>query len=203
MSIPEENPYSTDYFEYLHQRSAVRKWIRSYYLRDIRKYCFGPTIDFGCGTGELLRMLPAGSMGFEVNPVATAYCRSEGLNVDLYDPLVDDYRFDMIAHGQFISFTMNHVLEHIEDAHLVADKIYNSCHRIGIRRIVLTIPGVKGYDSDATHRTFIDKNYFDQHGLLDHSLYKFSSSKYFPLNIKAFGKIFTHNELRLIFDIRK
>ena len=68
--------YSREYFEYLRNRGSLRKSIRKFYLRDIRKYCIGKSIDFGCGTGELLAMLPAGSAGFEINRVAVEFCKS-------------------------------------------------------------------------------------------------------------------------------
>jgi 2-polyprenyl-3-methyl-5-hydroxy-6-metoxy-1,4-benzoquinol methylase len=59
--------YADEYFQYLQGRTALRKFLRNAYLRDIRKYCQGKTIDFGCGVGDLLLMLPSGSVGFEVN----------------------------------------------------------------------------------------------------------------------------------------
>ena len=55
--------YSKKYYEYLKNRSKIRKWLRLYYLRDINKYCIGKTIDFGCGVGELLKILPEDSIG--------------------------------------------------------------------------------------------------------------------------------------------
>ncbi len=195
-----ENLYSTEYFEHLQNRGTVRRWIRSFYLRDIKSYCIGKCIDFGCGTGELLKILPEGSIGFEINPVATVFCKTNGLSVDVYNPEVDDYRFDMVPANVFTTFTMNHVLEHIDDSHLVMRKIFQSCHRLGIKRIVFTVPGIAGYKSDATHRTYIDGKYLEAHDLTSEQNYKLDRSKYFPFNHEVVGQIFTHNELRLIYD---
>jgi hypothetical protein len=64
------------------------------------------------------------------------------------------------------------------------------------------VPGYKGYKSDKTHRTFIDKKYFADHGLLSNKNYKLRISKYFPVNNARFGYYFMHNELRLVFDKR-
>ncbi len=192
--------YSHEYFEYLHNRGALCRWIRTFYLRDIKSYCIGKCIDFGCGTGELLKILPEGSIGFEVNPVAAAYCRATGLTVDVYDPETDDYEFKMIPENVYSTFTMNHVLEHIDDAHAVIRKIFKSCHRLGISRIVFTVPGIAGYKSDATHRTFINGKYLEAHDLMKEQEYKLVKSRYFPLNHEAVGRHFTHNELRFIFD---
>jgi 2-polyprenyl-3-methyl-5-hydroxy-6-metoxy-1,4-benzoquinol methylase len=197
-----ENLYAQEYFEYLHHRGTLRKFIRKFYLRDIRSYCSGRTIDFGCGVGELLAMLPAGSTGFEVNEAAVNYCRSQGLDVQLYEPEKDNYEFRMIENGKSDCFTMNHVLEHLENPSYVIEKIFDRCHALGINRIVFTVPGIKGYQSDATHRTFIDLKYFEKNNLFKHPGFRLTTSKYFPFNSKSFSRFFTHNELRLIFDRR-
>ncbi len=202
MTETTEKLYSQEYFEYLQNRGPFRKLIRKIYLHDIRKFCLGKTIDFGCGVGELLGMLTKDSIGFEVNRNAADFCKSKGLKVELYDPEKDNYRFDMIAKGIYTSFTMNHVLEHIENSHEVIKKIVESCNRLEIKRIVFTVPGYKGFRLDKTHRTFIDGKYFADNGLLDNKYYKIKLCKYFPVNWAKFGRYFTHNELRLVFDKR-
>lgn len=203
MTASAEEIYSEDYFNYLHNRSALRKKARTVYLNDIRKYCIGKTIDFGCGVGELLKILPEGSAGFEVNKVVVEFCKKNGLNVSLYVPEEDEYNFRMIGQGQYESFTMNHVLEHLERSSHVITKIFESCHRIGIVRIVFTVPGHKGYKSDKTHETFINMDYLSRTGILDNEFYQLKVNKYFPVNSESFSKVFTHNELRLVFDKRK
>lgn len=203
MTASAEEIYSEDYFNYLHNRSSLRKKVRTVYLNDIRKYCIGKTIDFGCGVGELLKILPEGSVGFEVNKVVVDFCKKNGLNVNLYIPGEDDYNFRMIGQGQYETFTMNHVLEHLEQSSNVITKIFESCHRIGIIRIVLTVPGHKGYKSDKTHETFINMDYLSRTGIPDNKFYQLKVHKYFPVNSESFSKVFTHNELRLVFDKRK
>ena len=203
MTASTEEIYSEDYFNYLHNRSSLRKKVRTVYLNDIRKYCIGKTIDFGCGVGELLKTLPPGSVGFEVNKVVVEYCKKNGLNVKLYIPEEDDYNFKMIQQGQYETFTMNHVLEHLESSSDVIKKIFETCNRLGIIRIVFTVPGHKGYKSDATHQTFINMDYLSNKGILDNRFYQLKMNKYFPVNSESFSKVFTHNELRLVFDKRK
>lgn len=195
--------YGDEYFTYLQQRSPIRRLVRTVYLKDIRKHCMGPTIDFGCGIGELLKILPAGSVGFEVNPVAVAYCRNKGLDVSLYDPEEDRYSFRNIPPDVFTSFTMNHVLEHIPDSAHTLHTILESCLRLGIQRIVFTVPGWKGYQADKTHRTFIDREYLKASGIWEHPHYRLLHHYYFPFDSAMVGKIFRHNELRLVFDWRK
>jgi hypothetical protein len=202
MTETPETLYAQEYFEYLHKRGRVRIFIRKIYLKDIQKYCTGKTIDMGCGTGELLKILPPGSIGFEVNKVAVDFCNSLNLKVLLYDPEKDDYKFQMINKGEFETFTMNHVLEHIENSHETIKKIFESCNRLEIKRIVFTVPGYKGFKSDKTHRTYITKDYLKINGLFNNKYYKLNRSKYFPVNSEKFGHFFTHNELRLVFNIR-
>ena len=203
MTATAEEIYSQEYFDYLHNRSSFRKKIRSFYLQDIKKYCIGKTIDFGCGVGELLKMLPEGSVGFEVNKVVVDFCKKNGLNVNLYVPESDNYNFNMIEPGRYETFTMNHVLEHLENSFKVMNSIFESCNRLGIKRIVFTVPGHKGYQSDKTHQTFINMDYITKTGLSDNKYYKLIVNKYFPINAEAFSRYFTHNELRLIFDNRR
>jgi SAM-dependent methyltransferase len=194
--------YGDDYFNYLRHRGVLRRFIRRSYLRDIAAYCQGRTIDFGCGIGELLGLLPEGSVGFEINPVVVAHCRQNGLEVFHYDPVSDEYRLEVLMPGTFDSFTMNHVLEHLADPADVLSRIFDSCTRLGIRRIVLTVPGRKGYSFDQTHLTFVDETYLRERGLLDHPAFVLRLHKHYPVNWRSFGAWFTHNEYRLVFDAR-
>jgi 2-polyprenyl-3-methyl-5-hydroxy-6-metoxy-1,4-benzoquinol methylase len=109
----------------------------------------------------------------------------------------------MIEPGQYQTFTMNHVLEHLEQSSNVINKIFESCHLLGILRIVFTVPGHKGFKSDATHETFINMDYLSKTGVCDNKYYQLKVNKYFPVNSESFSRFFTHNELRLVFDKRK
>lgn len=200
MPQAEQTLYDKEYFDYLLNRSSFRKYIRGFYLRNIKKYCRGKTIDFGCGVGELLKILPAGSVGFEINKVAVDHCVSMGLDVRLYSPENDNYQLADIRPGSYTTFTMNHVLEHLTDSRKIIEILFSTCNRLGIERIVFTVPGLKGYKTDPTHETFITVEYLKDHGLLDNKYYKLYKSRYFPVNNKLFSHYFTHNELRLVFD---
>ena len=203
MTASAEEIYSQEYFDYLKDRSPIRKKVRTIYLNDIKKYCIGKTIDFGCGIGELLKTLPEGSVGYEVNKIVVNYCKKNGLNVNLYVPETDNYNFSMIEPGRYETFTMNHVLEHLDRSFEIMNKIFESCDRLGIIRIVFTVPGHKGYKTDITHQTFINMNYLNKTGICKNKHYQLRISKYFPVNSEAFSRLFTHNELRLVFDKRK
>lgn len=198
--MSESTPYGQAYLDYLTNRSRVRRWIRRAYLQDIRAYCTGRTLDFGCGVGELLALLPEGSMGMEVNAEAVAFCVANGLSVQHYEPESDQYRLDALEPGRYQTFTMNHVLEHLPDPADVLSRLFDSCVRLGICRIVLTVPGRKGYSSDRTHLTFVDEAYLRDHGLLDRPDFALRLHKHYPVNWRTFGDWFTHNEYRLVFD---
>jgi hypothetical protein len=100
-------------------------------------------------------------------------------------------------------FLRNAYLRDLTDRARVIRRIFESCHRVGIVRVVFTVPGHKGYASDKTHRTFIDVTYLEKHGVTENEFYRLGVRKYFPLNSELFGRYFTHNELRLVFDARK
>jgi SAM-dependent methyltransferase len=192
--------YAEQYFEYLRHRSGWRKQVRQLYLRDIRQECTGKTIDLGCGVGELLKWLPEGSIGLEINSFAVRYCQAQGLDVALYDPASDDYRLDGFDQRGFSTLTMNHVLEHLDNPAQVLFKLFESGKRLSIQRFVFTVPGWKGYLSDPTHRTFVDMAYLEEKGLLNHPYYRLIRARYFPFNSSFFSKKLTHNELRITFE---
>jgi hypothetical protein len=179
------------------KRSFIRKFIRSFYFKNILRYVEGPAIDFGCGSGDFLSLLPKGSIGFEINDFLVNYCTAKGLEVYKYNPEEDDYNFYNVNHGKFITFIMAHVLEHISEPFGTLRKIFSSCHRIGIKRIIIVVPGLKGFYSDKTHSYFIDLNFLKRFNGLEG--YNLKLVRYFPFNFWWAGRFFTHNELLALF----
>jgi hypothetical protein len=165
-------------------------------------YVKGATIDFGCGAGLLLARLPPGSIGIEINEASVRYCRDAGLDVRLYDPAADNYTFKTLnfEYGKYRPLVMSHVLEHLEDPNGAFRRILSSCNALGIERIILVVPGLKGFRSDRTHKTFIDEEYLTDHSLWKVVTYSVTKKEYFPFPCSRAGKHFTHNELRLIYD---
>jgi len=189
------------YTEYqIKQRGFFRRIARAYYLSAASKLLSGPTIDIGCGPGELLKRLPPGSIGFEINPTTVEYCRKMNLNVKLYKPEEDKFRLTELSKGQYKSMIMSHVLEHLENPHKVMNALLRTANRLELEKIVIIIPCRKGFGFDQTHNTFIDKNFFYQHGLVTQSNFTLSRMKYFPVNLKFFGNFFTHHELHVIYE---
>ena len=181
-------------------RNPIRKLIKSFYLRDLMREVRGPTIDFGCGAGQILARLPPGSLGLEVNAALVETLKSNGHNVQLYNPEQDQLSFSGLATGHFETLVMSHVLEHFDHAADGLRQILRSCDRLGITRMIIVVPGVKGYAFDKTHRSFVNHDYLQHHNLLDCEGYRVSKIRYFPINCEAVGKYFTFHELKIIYD---
>lgn len=196
--------YNEQYREYqLRKKSRLRRFIRELYLQNVLRYIQGYAIDFGCGAGELLEKLPEGSLGYDVNPAIVEYCRGKGLNVIKYNPDIDNYRFNDCTGNQYNTFIMCHVLEHIEEPDRALELIIKACAKLCIGRIIITVPGKKGFRKDKTHRVFIDRSFFENNNLLravKDSGYEITRLKYFPFPSRLAGNFFVYNELIVVID---
>jgi hypothetical protein len=182
--------------------SRFRALIKKRYLNNILKDVVGPTLDFGCGAGQLLEMLPSGSLGLEVNCHLVEHLRERGLNVQLYDPSSDQLDFSGLPVGHFRTFIMSHVLEHFENADEGLRKILRACGRLRIERVIVVVPSKKGYEFDSTHRTFVNHDYLVSQGLVDCEGFAVSAIKKFPFSWKVLDDNFVFNELKVVFDKR-
>lgn len=183
-------------------QSGLRNIVKRYYLSNVTQDVVGPSIDFGCGAGQLLERLPPGSLGLEVNPHLVEYLRNKGLNVQLYVPDKDQLTFSGLQAGIFRTFIMSHVLEHFENAEEGLRMILRACGRLGIERMIMVVPAKKGYEFDNTHRTFVNRDYLIDHGLIDCEGYSATSMSKFPFPWKIFDDHFVFNELKIIYDRR-
>jgi SAM-dependent methyltransferase len=179
-------------------RHPFRKAIKFFYLENILRDVIGKTIDFGCGAGQLLARLPAGSLGLEVNPQLVAALRRDGLNSQLYDPS-DDFSFFDLPLACYETFVMAHVLEHFDDAASVLRKILSACYRLGIARAIIILPGKIGFRADKTHKTFVSRQYIMEHALVHCEGYALSDVSYFPVNIEVIGDYFIFHEMKLLY----
>ncbi|MBK8401761.1 MAG: hypothetical protein IPL29_12100 [Propionivibrio sp.] len=75
-----------------------------------------------------------------------------------------------------------------------------ACLRLGFERVIVVVPGAKGYASDYTHMTLVDHTYFKNHQLLNCEGFVCSSLSYFPGPWKWLGCHFVFNETKLVFD---
>lgn len=84
-----------------------------WYVRMVRRYIgAGPYLDFGCGTGHLVRRLAehGPAAGFEISPYSAAAARETAPGSTIYTALAD------IPDASVRGLTAIHVLEHLDDA---------------------------------------------------------------------------------------
>lgn len=162
MSTPAQpEHYDEDYYRFNGQigdRPAL-----GWYVRLVRRYVGpGPYLDFGCGTGHLVRRLSAASgdvgpaSGFEVSEFSAGAARSTAPGCAVYTSQPD------VPSAAFGGLTAIHVLEHLDDAQVaVALATWRRVLRPGGRALVvvpdpagrahaLTGPAWAGF-SDPTH----------------------------------------------------
>lgn len=83
-----------------------------WYVRMVRRYVGeGPYLDFGCGTGHLVRRLAehGGAAGFEISPYSAGMARKTAAGCPIHTTL------DEIPAGGYRGLTAVHVLEHLDD----------------------------------------------------------------------------------------
>lgn len=192
--------FNQEYTDYQLQRNRLRRFIRRTYINHTAALVRGRAVDFGCGIGDLLKLLPPGSVGLEVNKATVEYCRSIGLNVDVYDPTADNYELKFLGLNRFTTLIVSHVLEHLENPDDVLRGFASSCARFGIKRMIVVVPGEKGFAYDKTHRTFIDRDFIRKNNLETLDGFAITLMKHFPFNVAWMGRFFTHNELVVVYD---
>jgi SAM-dependent methyltransferase len=102
--------YDADY--YVNNGQAGDRPALRWYVRMVRRYLGrGPYLDFGCGTGHLLRRLSAHdrASGFEISPYSATVARRTAPGCPVYLTL------DAIPNANFRGLTAIHVLEHLDD----------------------------------------------------------------------------------------
>jgi len=192
--------YGKNYTEYQTERNRIRHLIRRYYIKNVLKFVKGRCIDFGCGSGDILKYLPVGSIGTDINKHSIKYCLKNNLKAEYYPVEEDKYELKCFGENYFGTIIFSHVLEHIPDTESVFITLFKSINRLGIDRIIIVVPGIKGFRHDKTHITYIDQDYIRKNKFDNLSGFRLIFSKYFPVNSKTFSKYFTHNELVMVYD---
>lgn len=192
--------FGADYVDYQLRRSWLRRQVRKLYLHSAASKLSGPTLDFGCGLGELLELLPAGSQGLEYNLVAVAHCRKNGLRVDAYDGAMDNWHLSALPIlKKFESMVISHVLEHLDDPMVILHKLLSAAAARDIRRVLVIVPGSAGYDIDPTHRTFINLEQLADVRVTTGTSFQLEQTRYFPGNWRSIGDYLSHHELQAIY----
>lgn len=181
-------------------RHPMRRFIKGFYLRSVLSLVRGPTIDYGCGAGQLLVRLPLGSLGLEVNPHLIVAHAGAGLSVLQWQASDEGFDLQGLPPGRFKSLVISHVLEHLPDPAAALRRLLQACSRIGVERVIAVVPGAKGYASDPTHRTFVDSRYVADQGWTQIAGYSLALQRFFPLPWEGGGKLYIYNEMQLVFD---
>jgi SAM-dependent methyltransferase len=159
--VPHMTEDDTDYDEEYYRANGQLgdRPALGYYVRLVRRYIGkGPYLDFGCGTGHLLRRLSqiGSSAGFEVSEFSAARARATAAGCEVSTSMGD------LRTAAYSGLTAIHVLEHLEDP--VADLVLQTWTRVlapgGRALVVMPDPSgrarrLHGADwlgfSDATH----------------------------------------------------
>lgn len=181
--------------EQIRRRNApLRRIVKRLYLRNLLPHFSGPTIDLGCGAGQLLERLPAGSLGLETNPHLVLYLSGLGLDARRYDALADDCNLGLVDPGRYRHLVCAHVLEHFTDPAQSLRKLAVACARLGVTDMTIVVPGERGFQSDPTHKTFVTADFIETHGLRGLGAFRFDSVRYFPGNHSWLGRWFVYHE---------
>ena len=189
--------YNKQYLSRQLNRNLPRRIIRKIYLLNTRKFIKGPTIDFGCGPGDLLKLLPPGSIGYDVNPYAIEKCKKALLDAKTYYPEIDKYMLLNTKTGKYTTFLASHILEHLKNPVDVLNILFKTCYKKQIKRLVLIVPGKKGFALDRSHKAYVDKKTINSANSYGYTL---THQKYFPINSAFISKIFPYNELISVYD---
>lgn len=196
--MPQGDEYGQDYTDRQAGRSRLRKVVRRPWLRAAAGFVEGPAIDLGCGVGELLERLPAGSVGLEINEASVAHCRDKGLEVSYYDGWADDWQLSVVRDEglRYDTLIMSHVLEHLDDPVDVLHRLLATGGPLGLRQLLIIVPGRAGFRSQETHRTFVDRDMLSDPVVARGTGFALASTSYFPGDLRAIGAVFTYHELR-------
>lgn len=199
-SITASVEYGAKYLDYQLQKSWLRKLVRQAYIRRMRSRCVGKVIDYGCGPGTVLAHLPEGSVGLEINSAAVEYARSCGMDVRLSDSCSEESIRSLPAQG-FESLLCAHVLEHLDNPEVDVLGMMRAGVFVGLKRLVFVVPGAAGFRSDDTHRTFIDREFFERVAIIQNA-YTLTEYSYFPCDLRWIGDWFKYHELMAVFDLK-
>ena len=184
--------------EQIRRRSSLlRRMVKAGYLANLTRRFDGPTIDLGCGAGQLLERLPPGSVGLEFNIALLEHLKRLHLDVLQYDAIADGFSLSPLfdtGRGPYRHLVCAHVIEHFDDPALAVRNLLLSGARLGLESMVFVVPGKKGFSTDATHRVFVTEDYIRLQKLAECAPFHLASVEYFPGTTRWLGDWFAYHE---------
>ncbi|TVM14359.1 hypothetical protein DPQ33_17570 [Oceanidesulfovibrio indonesiensis] len=148
-----EGTDAMDYAEYSEYLQTRKKIVFHYRMRllypRIARHLQGKVVDIGCGIGDFLRYYK-NSVGVDVNPHTVRYCQEMGLEAVHIENATLPF-----ADGAFGGAVMDNVLEHLGDPMPTLREAHRVLAQGG--RIVVGVPGRRGYAADPDHEIFYDE----------------------------------------------
>lgn len=140
-----------EYFEYLQRRSRLGSIYRTHWLYPrLSRRLTGRTLDLGCGIRDMLAYR-SNTVGVDINPHTVAFCKARG--TEAYIMTSDTLPFNTM---EFSSVLMDNVLEHLVEPVPLLAEVRRVLSAMG--RLLISVPGLKGWNSDPDHKTQYDES---------------------------------------------
>ena len=176
--------------KYLPGRSFyLNYFIYPKYLKEFKNRIEMAIYDFGCGNGEFLKYCKKRGIkatGIDSNYSLVEECQKKGLNV-IHD--------NIITFSEPVTKINNAICDNVIE-HLTLKEIYkyfknlkNIMSKGGI--LLIIVPGVKGYQQDPTHKTFVHRELIIKL-CLDINI-QINKTFYIPFNFEKCGNSFYLN----------
>ena len=167
------------YFKYLKKRSKLGYFYRKYWLYPyLCRHLEGKTLDVGCGIGDMVAYRQ-NTTGVDINPSTVKYCNEIGLDVLQMKPDQLPFEDDV-----FNSAILDNVMEHIEDPGKLLAEIKRVLVQNG--KLVVGVPGQKGYSWDSDHKVFYDLNLLKE--VMHVNSFIYENHSYLPFEFSYFDR---------------
>jgi SAM-dependent methyltransferase len=186
------NNYKKNYYEYLKKRSLIGLLYRKYVLYpSVCKHLNGHVLDIGCGIGDFLKFR-ANTVGVDINEETVRHCCELGLDARVMNENIlpfESKKFDAIV--------LDNVLEHIIDPTLLLIEISRVLKQKG--KLLVGVPGVKGFKRDPDHKIFYDLEMLIK--LMNQNNFSYVTHFYQPITFMNLSMLISQHSLYSVYDL--
>ena len=171
------------------RRLYLNYFIYPKYLKEFKNRLEMGIYDFGCGNGEFLKFCykkGIKAIGIDSNYSLVQECQKKGLDV------IHDNIMTFNEPGTKINNAIcDNVIEHLtlKEIYKYFKNLKNLIAKGGI--LLIIVPGVKGYQKDPTHKTFVNSEFIKKL-CLDLNI-QINKIFYIPFNFEKYGNLFYLN----------